>query len=120
MVFNFNVIAKAEGYEGSKRFEVMAEGDKTIGNCDWACFIKFVIEEAFFSCLVLPLSSLCMSLVVTIPSCLFSKALLRIVFSCWRAGRCESKNPGGGKKMHSVLEVDPSRPMCISSPSRLK
>ena len=44
------------------------------------------------------------------------KALWIVVAAVVRCGECW-KNWGGGKKMHSVLDIDVPRPMCISIPN---
>ncbi len=95
-MFNIEVITKVERYE-----EVMTEGDKAISNCDRSCSMRTSYRSPYFSCLFLVHLSLCMASFVTIPS--YSSSRVLLVLS-QRAGRCESSNPGGGTKTHSILE----------------
>ena len=81
-------------------------------SCSSACFSQRVRSFP---------SAHCSSLVSTFSS--YPSALLISFLFFWAAGRagmCKSRKPGVGKKMHSVFEGVSPRPMCISSPRRLK
>ena len=47
MLFNIIIITQAEGYKGSKVFEVTAEGYKSVTYSDRLCFFKGIAYEFF-------------------------------------------------------------------------
>ncbi len=69
MLFNIIIITEAEGYIGSKVFEVMAEGYKSITYSDQLCFIKGFIYEFL---LVSSCSHFWFILVVVVNECVVS------------------------------------------------
>ncbi len=100
MVFNIIIITEAEGYKGSKVFEVMAEGYKSVTYSDWLCFFKGIVYKSFGLSVLSFLVHLWRLLLVSVLSP-YSRSVSLI--SCSRASMREAKNLGGGRRHTSFL-----------------
>ena len=71
-VVNVTIVAQAEGDMGTNAFEVTAEDDLPVGDCDRGCLFKVVIDIFTFSAFFLTLLLLSFGLgIVNTEICLF-------------------------------------------------